>query len=110
MLDFNIKVDDENFSGKLSLSYNLISSDNTALQVDGSNLPKRDSFGRNIAKDLEQYCLGSNIINPMKSSQRYFSSYGSLFTSTIQQTRKQSQSNVDLIITTEMCLCQFSFS
>lgn len=81
--DFYIKIEDETFSG-YSLAYNLVSSDNTAVKVDGSKLPKRDSFGRNVATEAEQFCLGSNIINPNKSSQRYFSTYGSLFTSTIQ--------------------------
>jgi len=61
--DFYIKVENENFSGN-ELAYNLVSSDNTANQVDDSKLPKRDSFGRNITTDVEQYCLGSNIINP----------------------------------------------
>jgi len=60
--DFYIKVEDENFSGN-SLAYNLTSSDNTATKVDESKLPKRDSFGRKITTDVEQYCLGSNIIN-----------------------------------------------
>lgn len=81
--DFYIKVEDETFSGN-SLAYNLVSSDNTATKVDGSKLPKRDSFGRNIATDMEQFCLGSNIVNPNKSSQRHYTTYGSLFTSTIQ--------------------------
>jgi len=84
--DFYIKIEGEIFS-RNEIAYNLISSDNTAIQVDGSKLPKRDSFGRNIRTDAVQYCLGSNIINPMKSSQRYFSTYGSLFTSTIQNTQ-----------------------
>jgi hypothetical protein len=61
--DFYIKVEDETFSGN-ALVYNLVSSDNTAIKVDESKLPKRDSFGRKITTDVEQYCLGSNIINP----------------------------------------------
>ena len=84
--DFYIKVENETFSGN-SLVYNLVSSDNTAIKVDGSNLPKRDSFGRNITADVERFCLGSNIINPMRSSQRYISAYGSLFTSIFQETQ-----------------------
>lgn len=84
--DFYIKIEDENFSGN-ELVYNLISFDNTAIKVDGSKLPKRDPFGRNITTEAVQYCLGSNIINPMRSSQRYFSLYSSLFTSTIQNTQ-----------------------
>jgi hypothetical protein len=84
--DFYIKVEDESFS-RNSLAYNIVKSDNTAINVDGSKLPKRDSFGRNVATEAKQFCLGSNIINPNKSSQRYFSTYGSLFTSTIQGTQ-----------------------
>jgi len=84
--DFYIKVEDETFTGN-ALAYNLVSSDNTAIKVDGSNLPKRDSFGRNVITNAEQFCLGSNIVNPNKSSQRYFSTYGSLFTSIFQDTQ-----------------------
>ena len=78
--DFYIKVEDENFSGN-ELAYNFISSDNTAINVDGSKLPKRDSFGRNITTDSEQYCLGSNIVNPMTSSKRYSCALSWIFTS-----------------------------
>lgn len=83
--DFYIKVENDNFSGN-ELAYTLASSDNSAIKVDGSKLPKRDSFGRNIITDAEQYCLGSNIINPKTSSKRYYSTYGLLFTSTNQET------------------------
>ncbi|MDR3326947.1 MAG: hypothetical protein LBT04_02255 [Prevotellaceae bacterium] len=82
--DFCIKIEDENFAGN-ELAYNLTSSDNTAVKVDNSKLPKRDSFGRNITTDVEQYCLSSNIINPQKSSQRYFSPSSSMFTSTVAE-------------------------
>lgn len=61
--DFYIKIEDETFSGN-ALVYNLVSSDDTAIKVDESKLPKRDSFGRKITTDVVQYCLGSNIINP----------------------------------------------
>jgi hypothetical protein len=61
--DFYVKVEDETFSGN-SLAYNLVSSDNTAIKVDGLNLPKRDSFGRIVSIEKNQYCLGSNIVNP----------------------------------------------
>lgn len=81
-----IKVEDETFLGNV-LAYNFVSSDNTALKVDGAKLPKRDSFGRNVGTDIEQFCLGSNIVNPNTSSQRYFSPYSSLFTSTIQDSQ-----------------------
>ena len=84
--DFYIKVEDETFQ-EIHFAYNLVSSDNTAIKVDGSNLPKRDSFGRKVATDIERFCLGSNIINPMRSSQRYISTYGSLFTSIFQETK-----------------------
>lgn len=79
--DFYIKVENENFSGN-ELAYNLVSSDNTAIQVDDSKLPKRDSFGRNITTNVGQYCIGSNIVNPNKSSQRYFCHLSSMFIST----------------------------
>tara|TARA_R110000751_G_scaffold123489_2_gene224386 strand:- start:9788 stop:12619 length:2832 start_codon:yes stop_codon:yes gene_type:complete len=65
--DFYIKVENDNFLGNV-LAYNLTSSDNTAIKIDESKLPKRDSYGRSITADVEQYCLGSNIINP--STQR----------------------------------------
>ena len=82
--DFYIKVEDENFSGN-ELAYNFISSDNTAINVDGYKLPKRDSFGRNISTDSEQYCLGSNIVNPMTSSKRYSCALSWIFTSVNQE-------------------------
>jgi hypothetical protein len=69
--DFYIRVEDENFSGNAHV-YNLVSSDNTALKVDESKLPKRDSFGRKITTDLEQYCLGSNIVNPNIQRQAHY--------------------------------------
>jgi len=84
--DFYIKIEDETFSGN-ALAYNLVSSDNTAIKVDGLNLPKRDSYGRVVITDAEQFCLGINIVNPNKSSQRYFSTYSLLFTSTFQDTQ-----------------------
>jgi hypothetical protein len=84
--DFYIKIEDEIFPSN-SLAYNLVSAHHSAIKVDGTKLPKRDSFGRHITQESEQFCLGSNIVNPNKSSQRYFSTYGSLFTSTIQETQ-----------------------
>lgn len=83
--DFYIKVEDETFSGN-SLVYNLVSSDNTAFKVDESKLPKRDSFGRKITTDVEQYCLGSNIIKP--NIQRQFP-YEHLFRSLNTDTTTQ---------------------
>lgn len=82
--DFYVKVEDENFSGN-ELAYNIISPDNTAIQVDGSKLPKRDSFGRKIITDAEQYCSGSNIINPMTSSKRYSCAFSWIFTPRSQE-------------------------
>lgn len=61
--DFYIKVENEYFAGN-ELAYNLASSDNTALNIDDSKLPKRDSFGKQIVDNSTQYCLGSNVINP----------------------------------------------
>lgn len=83
--DFYVKVEDEFFSGN-ELAYNLISPDNTAIQVDGSKLPKRDSFGRRITTNAEQYCLGSNIVNPMTSSKRYSCAFSWIFTPINQET------------------------
>lgn len=87
-VDFNIKVEGENFSGN-EIAYNLTSSKDTASKVDGVQLPKRDSFGRHLTTDTPQYCLGSNIINPMKSSQRFFYPLSWLFTSTTQEVEPQ---------------------
>lgn len=61
--DFYIRIEDEILSGN-DLAFNFISSGNSAVKVDESNLPKRDSFGRKITTEVEQYCLGSNIVNP----------------------------------------------
>lgn len=66
--DFYIKVENESFYGN-EVAYNLISSKNTACKVDETKLPKRDSFGRIINTDLEQFSLGSNIINPNSQKQ-----------------------------------------
>lgn len=83
--DFYVKVEDENFSGN-ELAYNLISPDNTAIKIDGSKLPKRDSFGRRIITNAERYCSGSNIINPMTASKRYSCALSWIFTSMNQET------------------------
>lgn len=103
--DFYIKIENENFAGN-ELAYSLSSPAYTALKVDDSKLPKRDSFGRNITTDTEQYCLGSNIINPRASSKRYFSTYGSLFTSTNQETAT-SISTAKFICNSGNNLCNF---
>lgn len=83
--NFYLKVEDEDFYGN-EIAYNLTSSKNTAIKIDDSKLPKRDSFGRNITTDTSQYCLGSNIINPMTSSKRYSSALSWIFTSTNEET------------------------
>lgn len=61
--DFYIKVDGESFSSN-DLAYCVISTDNAAINVDGSQLPKRDSFGKQITENLTQYCIGSEVVNP----------------------------------------------
>lgn len=91
--DFYIKVENENFAGN-ELAYNLASSDNTALKVDDSILPKRNSFGENIITDAEQYCLGSNIVNPAKSSKRVFCPLSWVFASKNQETTASTQTAV----------------
>jgi hypothetical protein len=77
-LDFYIKVEVENFAGN-DIAYNLVSSKDSAIKVDGIQLPKRDSFGRNSNNDTQQYCLGSNIINPTRASQRAYCAWANLF-------------------------------
>ena len=77
-LDFFIKVEAENFAGN-EIAYNLVSSKDSVLKVDGVQLPKRDSFGRNTNNDAQQYCLGSNIINPTRASQRTYCPWANLF-------------------------------
>ncbi|WP_352422999.1 hypothetical protein [Proteiniphilum sp.] len=80
--DFYIKVENENFVGN-ELAYNLASSDNSAIRIDASKLPRRNFFG-SITSDAGQYCLGNNIISPMKSSMRHFYPLSWVFTSTNQ--------------------------
>lgn len=77
-LDFFIKVEAENLAGN-EIAYNLVSSKNSALNVDGVQLPKRDSFGRNANNEAQQYCLGSNIMNPTRASQRSYCAWANLF-------------------------------
>lgn len=104
-IDFYIKVDGECLTEN-KLAYNITSSNNSAIKVDGTNLPKRDSFGREITVNAKQYCLGSNIINPPKSSQRYSSALSWIFTSTNQE----SSTNVSKAKFNDHCgnkLCSF---
>jgi hypothetical protein len=77
--DFNIKIEGVTLPGN-EIAYNLISSDNCAFKIDSIQLPKRDAFGKQILTDAKQYCQGSNIINPMKSAQRYYCPLAYLFT------------------------------
>ena len=84
-VDFYIKVEDESFAGN-TFAYNLTSSDNTSANIDESKLPKRDSFGRKITTEVEQYCLGSNIINPNTHRQ---GPYTHLFRSINKETASQ---------------------
>lgn len=87
--DFYIKVENEIFAGN-ELVYNLASSDYTALNVEEANLPKRDSFGRSISINAEQYCLGSNIVNPSTSCKRYSCALSWIFTSTNEEVTNNS--------------------
>lgn len=79
--DFIIKVDGENFAGN-EIAYNLTASKGSAIKADGALLPKRDSLGRHIYSDAEQFYQGGNIINPNKASKRVFCPLESEFTST----------------------------
>lgn len=87
-MEFFIKVEGENFSGN-EIAYNLTSSNDFASKVDGDQLPKRDSLGRHITNNAQQFCLGSNVINPPRSSSRNFSIYISVFTSINQDVDEQ---------------------
>ena len=79
--DFNIKVDGENFAGN-EIAYNLTASNGSAVKVDGVQLPKRDSLGRHIFANAEQFYQGGNVINPSKASKRVFCPVESEFLST----------------------------
>lgn len=103
--DFYVKVEEENFAGN-EIAYNLTSSDDSAIKVDGVELPKRDSFGRQISNEIQQYCLGSNILNPRKSSVRLFSPYGQFFTSIFEENTLEI-SKVDYISHCGNKLCGF---
>lgn len=83
-VNFHIKVEDENFSGN-EIPYCITSSDDSASNVDGTQLPKRDSFGRHVTNELTQYCLGSNLVNPGRDSQRYYSAWANLFLTNVEE-------------------------
>ena len=86
--DFNIKVEGVSSAGN-TIAYNLTSSRDTASKVDGIQLPKRDSYGKHITYEPQQYCLGSNLINPNLRSKKGFSSYTHFFTSVNQEINTQ---------------------
>ena len=87
-MDFYIKVEGENFAGN-EIAYNIISTTDSALKVDGVQLPKRDAFGRQASNHVNQYCLGSNIINPTRASQRYYCPWENLFITTHEEIADQ---------------------
>ena len=59
--DFHFKVENEYFSGN-DIAYSIISTEDSAIKLDNTSLPKRDAFGRKTDKDLAQYSIGSNTI------------------------------------------------
>jgi hypothetical protein len=59
--DFNIRTDEEKFAGS-ETTYKVISSNGSAMLLDGKKLPKRNSFGRTTDQSLTHYSLGSNTI------------------------------------------------
>ncbi|MBK9726507.1 MAG: hypothetical protein IPO86_00150 [Saprospiraceae bacterium] len=65
--DFNIRTDEEKFAGN-ETTYKVVSANGSALLLDGTKLPKRNSFGRTTDQVLTQYSFGSNTvgINLMK--------------------------------------------
>ena len=77
-VDFYIKLDSEKSTFN-DFAYSLVCSENSALNVSGISLPKRDQFGINTPAELNQYCQGSNIINPGRNSQRCYSAWENLF-------------------------------
>jgi hypothetical protein len=76
--DFYIKVEEENFMGN-EIAYKITSSDNSATSINEVELPKRDSFGKTLKSASISYCLGSNIVNPGKASQKFYSPWASFF-------------------------------
>lgn len=87
-IDFYIKVEGEDFAGN-EIAYNIISTNDSALKVDGLQLPKRDAFGRHATNEAKQYCLGSNIINSTRASQRYYCAWENLFLTTHEELAEQ---------------------
>jgi hypothetical protein len=83
-VNFYIKVDEENFPDN-EIAYCITSSEDSADKVDGTQLPKRDSFGRNVTNELSQYCFGSNIVNPGRDSQRYYCAWENLFLKNVEE-------------------------
>jgi hypothetical protein len=58
--DFNVRVDGEQFIGN-ETTFKIISTDNSAMLLTETKLPKRDSFGRISTNDANKYVRGSNI-------------------------------------------------
>jgi len=78
-VDFYLNVENETFEGN-NFAYTITSSDNSAKKITDILLPKRDSFGKNIAIETEQFCLGSNVVNPKQNSQRLYCPTSWMFT------------------------------
>lgn len=60
-VEFHLRVEDETLSGN-EVAYTIKDTSNSAVRLDQSILPKRDSFGRKTNNELEQYSIGSNIV------------------------------------------------
>lgn len=78
--DFYVNLEGEKLSA-YNKSYRIVTSDRSAILVKGDKLARRDCFGKSTTIELEQYCLGSNVINPGKASQRSYSPWETLFAS-----------------------------
>ena len=59
--DFNIRVQEETLKGN-ETTYRIITSNDSAIHLDDSQLPKRDSFGRIADNDITIYSIGSNPV------------------------------------------------
>lgn len=59
--DINIRADEETFSGN-ETTYKIVSSNGSAMLLDGQKLPKRDPFGKATDKNLAHFSLGSNTV------------------------------------------------
>jgi len=59
--DFVIKIDGENLNEN-ELVYRIASSSGSAKRLDGSQLPKRNQFGKIVEDPTGQYCKGSTVL------------------------------------------------